>query len=169
MPRRGKFCGATKEVFRIRQHYKKFQKVLPYENKLIVGFADGHLVALNRDEGLVVWEQKLSRAKKFLDVDADPIYFNGHIVAGSSAGDLRFIDPNNGIVKRTINVVVGHTPLKNGQEIIVGSIFGKVYRISSEGEIIHQSTVSKAGISSIVPWKGGIVSLHNGWKYISIK
>jgi outer membrane protein assembly factor BamB len=132
-------------------------KVLPLGDKLIVGFADGNIVALSKPEGIVVWEQKISDGVKFVDVDAAPLYFNDYIIAGSANDKLRFIDPSNGIIKRTINLVIGHQPLVFQDDLIVGTIYGEIYRIDGEGKIIAKTKLSNNGISSIAKWRDGFV------------
>jgi outer membrane protein assembly factor BamB len=129
--------------------------VLPLGKKLIVGFADGNLIALSRDEGVVLWEQKISNGLKFVDVDAAPIYFNGFIVAGAANDKLRFIDPKNGVIKRTIDIVIGHAPIIHNKELIVGSIYGAIYSVDKSGKISKRNKISDFGISSIVPWRNG--------------
>lgn len=129
--------------------------VLPLGNKLIVGFADGNLVALSRDEGVIIWEQKISAGIKFVDVDATPVFFNGFIVAGAANDKLRFIDPANGLIKKTIDIVIGHAPVIDEEELIVGSIYGEIYRVDKNGKITKRAKLTSSGISSIVKWKKG--------------
>jgi len=148
---------------------QRVSRVLPYKNKLIVGFADGALVALSKEEGIVLWEQRLSNAVKFIDVDIDPVYFAGHIVAGSANGELRFLNPENGLIMKSVNVVAGHSPVKVDGQLIVGSVFGEVVSIDQNGKIIHKIKISNNGISSIVPWKDGLAISTMGGKLFHIK
>lgn len=134
---------------------QRVSKVLPYKNKLIVGFADGYLVALTRDEGVVAWEQKITDGLKFVDVDTDPVYFNGFIVASSAIGKMRFINPDNGLIAKTVDLTAAHAPIKIADELVVGTVFGEVARINKDGRIVIKRKVSKAGISSLVNWRGG--------------
>lgn len=135
---------------------QRVAKVLPYKNKLIVGFADGYIVALTREEGVIAWEQKITDGVKFVDVDTDPIYFNGFIVASSSVGKMRFINPDNGLIIKTVDLTAAHAPIKMNNELIVGTVYGEVARVNKDGKIIIKRKISKAGISSIVPWEGGL-------------
>lgn len=134
---------------------QRVARVLPFKNKLIVGFADGNLVCLSRDEGVVIWEQKISEGVKFVDVDTDPVYFNGHIVASPAQGKMRFINPENGLIVRTIELTASHAPVKYNNELIVGTVFGEVARIDKSGKVIIKRKISSAGIGSLVPWKEG--------------
>jgi outer membrane protein assembly factor BamB len=134
---------------------QRVSKVLPFKDKLVVGFADGNLVALSRDEGIILWSQKVSAGVKFVDVDASPVYFNGFIVSGSANDKLRFINPSNGVIVKTINIVIGHSPIRVGEELIVGSVYGEIGRIDKNGKLIYKRKLVDSGISSIVPWKDG--------------
>lgn len=136
---------------------QRVSNVLAYNNNIIIGFADGHLVSLSLEEGVVNWEQKLSTGTKFVDVDVRPVMFQGLIVAGSAAGPMRMVNPRNGVIEKTIELFQSHTPLIVGDELIVGSVFGIVYRIDKYGKIITKKKISDEGISSINKWKNGHV------------
>ncbi len=135
---------------------QRVSQILPYKNSMILGFADGYLVSLSLEEGVVNWEQKLSTGLKFVDVDVKPVYFNNFIVAGSASGPMRMINPLNGVIERTIEIFQSHTPLIVGNELIVGSVFGVLYRIDKYGKIKNKKKLSSDGISSVVNWKNGL-------------
>lgn len=134
---------------------QRVSHVLPYENTVLVGFADGYLVSLSLDQGVVSWEQKLSTGFKFVDVDVTPLYFNGYIVAGSAAGPMRMVNPQNGVIEKNIEFFQSHTPLVDENNLIVGSVFGEVLRIDKFGKVLNKRKISDDGISSIVKWKNG--------------
>ncbi len=147
---------------------QRVSRVLPYKNKLIVGFADGNLVALSKEEGIVLWEQRLSNAVKFIDVDVDPVYFAGYIVAGSANGELRFLNPENGLIMKSINIIAGHSPVKVGDHLIVGSVFGDMVSVDRNGKIVDKIKLSKNGISSIIPWNNGLAVATMGGKLFHV-
>lgn len=151
----GKIFWGYKRSVPFATTLQRVSKVLPFKEKLIVGFADGNLVALSRDEGIVLWSQKVSSGVKFVDVDASPVYFNGFIVSGAANDKLRFIDPNNGVIVKTIDIVIGHSPIVVGNELIVGSVYGEIGRIDQNGKLIYKRKLVNSGISSIVPWRNG--------------
>jgi len=151
----GKIHWAYRRSVPFTTTLQRVSNVLPYKEKLIVGFADGNIVALSRDEGIVLWEQKISAGLKFVDVDATPIYFNGFIVAGSANDKLRFINPDNGLIVKTVEVVVGHSPINFQGDLIVGTVYGEIARIDKNGKLIYKKKLSTSGISSIKPWKNG--------------
>lgn len=135
---------------------QRVSQALPYKNRLIIGFADGNLVALSMEEGVIVWEQRLTNSVKFVDVDVDPIYFQGKIVAGSAAGDMKFVDPENGVIERSIDLSMANSPVKLRNSLVVGTVFGDVAIVDGNGEIIKKRNLSKSGISSITKWKDGL-------------
>ncbi|MCO4754652.1 MAG: PQQ-binding-like beta-propeller repeat protein [Bacteriovoracaceae bacterium] len=135
---------------------QRVSRALPYKNKIIVGFADGYLVSLSMEEGVIVWEQKLSSALKFVDVDVDPVYYNGSIVAGSASDYMKFINPENGVILRTVNLKIAHSPIKINNNLVVGTIFGKVAIIGPSGEVILKKSLLNEGVSSLAKWKDGI-------------
>ena len=136
---------------------QRVSQLLPYKNSMIIGFADGYLVSLSLEEGVINWEQKLSVGIKFVDVDVQPVMFNGMIVAGSASGPLRFLSPESGAIEKTIDFHQSHTPLIVDGEMIVGSVFGLIYHIDKFGKVVRKLKVSDDGISSISQWKGHFV------------
>lgn len=135
---------------------QRVSKVLPYKNNIIIGFADGYIASLSLEEGVLNWEQKISTGVKFVDVDVQPILFEGLVIAGSAAGPMRMINPDNGVIEKTIEVIQSHTPLVLNEELFVGSVFGVVYHIDKYGKIINKNKISDDGISSINLWKKGL-------------
>ncbi len=134
---------------------QRVSHILPIENSMIVGFADGYLVSLSLEEGVINWEQKLSTGIKFVDVDVTPFYYRGYIIAGSAAGPLRMVNPQNGVIEKTIEFFQSHTPLLDNENLIIGSIFGEVIRVDRFGKVLNKRKISDDGISSIVKWKNG--------------
>ena len=135
---------------------QRVSEVYPLDNNIIVGFADGNLVSLSIEEGIINWEQKLSTGVKFVDVDVTPILFGKYLVAGSAAGPIRFVNTTNGLIEKTLEFTQSHTALIHNDELIVGSTDGIIYRIDQYGKIISQKQVSNEAISSIVKWKGAL-------------
>jgi outer membrane protein assembly factor BamB len=133
---------------------QRVSRPISYGESIIVGFADGYLVKIDKNEGIVQWETVLSKAQKFVDVDLTPIVFNNQIIAGSAAGKLSFINPTNGLVTKTVNIIAGHSPLMLGKELFVGSIFGELYKLDSSGQITSKQKISKFSIGSIASWRG---------------
>lgn len=137
---------------------QRVSKVLPYENKIIVGFADGNVSALSMEEGVILWEQRISSGVKFVDVDIQPIYFSNYIVAGAAAGELKFINPENGVIVRSIPLTIQARPIKIKNVLVVGTVFGEIALVDNTGKILKRRKLLDNGIGSLALWKGGIVA-----------
>ena len=133
---------------------QRVSRPISYKNSIIVGFADGYLVKIDKNEGIVEWETQLSKAAKFVDVDLTPVVFNDQIISGSAAGKLSFINPSNGFVTKSANIVAGHSPVIINNEIYVGSVYGYVYKLDSTGQILTRKKLTDNSIGSIKEWKG---------------
>lgn len=136
---------------------QRVSKVLSIKNRLIVGFADGYVASLSLEEGAVVWEQKISTGFKFVDVDATPVLFNNRLVVGSASGPVRYLNLSNGGIETTIEFTLSHTPYKDKNSLIAGSVLGEIYRIDKVGKILKQKKLSENSISSVSPYKIGFI------------
>jgi len=141
---------------------QRVSRVLPFENKIIVGFADGSIAALRMEEGVIEWEQQISSGVKFVDVDIQPMYFSGMIVAGSASGELKFINPKNGVIQRSIPLTIQSAPVKSRNSLYVGTVFGEVAIVDNSGKVLKRKKLVDAGISSLAKWKDSIVATTMG-------
>lgn len=163
----GKILWSYKRAVPFTTTLQKVSRPLIYKNKLILGFADGYIVSLSVEEGVLIWEQRISTGRKFVDVDVDPVIFAGRLVAGSAAGPLTFMNPDNGFIERTVPYTISHTPLIVGETMVVGSVNGDIARIDRTGKILSQTELDRKGISSIAPWKGRFMVTTMG-KYVYV-
>lgn len=136
---------------------QRVSKVLPIKNRLIVGFADGNVAALSLEEGSVIWEQKISTGVKFVDVDATPVLFNKRLVVGSASGPVRYLNMTSGAIETTVEFSLSHTPFRDKNSLIAGSVFGELYRIDKVGKILQRKKLSENSISSVSPFKIGFI------------
>lgn len=136
---------------------QRVSDALPIDNKLIIGFADGDLVALSLEDGNLLWERKLATGAKFIDVDATPVLFNDKLFVGSVAGALSIVNPDSGMVERTLDLSVSRSPLVVDKELFIGTSSGDIAVMDSSGEITRQVKLTKSGISSLLEWKGQVV------------
>jgi len=61
--------------------------------RVFVGHASGALVSLDRETGQVLASVELGRAEAFNDIDADPVFQAGHVIAASHSGGIFALDP----------------------------------------------------------------------------
>ncbi len=160
----GKILWTYKRAVTQATTLQRVSKILAVDKKLYIGFADGFVGALNLEEGLLLWETKIAHAPKFIDVDNTPLMFNGKLIVGAATGPLSFVDPNTGLIEKTIPMAPGHTPLVYEGKLYVGSMDGHLYVLSSEGIPVITKKISRNGISSITPWKDGLAIGFYGGK-----
>jgi outer membrane protein assembly factor BamB len=91
-----------------------------HDGKLITGFSDGYVAAIDAVAGTVIWEQDLASeilsmgadgTVKLIDVDATPLVAGDILVAASVAGGVQGLDVDTGTVLWTRPKVTGVTGL----------------------------------------------------------
>lgn len=164
----GKIIWSYKRSVPYTTTLQRVSKVLPYGNNIIVGFADGYVGAISINEGIIVWEQKLSNKHKFIDVDLDPVVFANSVVLGSANGDLSFVNPDNGLVNRSYRLTLSAKPLKLDGRLIVGSLHGDLMVINEDLSIGTKKNISEDAITSIAHWRGNIVASTLDGKIIAV-
>lgn len=135
---------------------QRVSQVMPMGRDLVVGFADGYVASLTLEEGVLKWEQKISTGVKFIDVDVMPVMFGNYIAVGSAAGPMRFLNPLNGVIEKTLELNQSHTPYMTPEGLYVGGVFGEIYLVDNYGKILRRKKLSDNGISSIAPFKDGL-------------
>lgn len=131
-----------------------------YKDRVLVGLADGTLVALSIDEGILLFETKLSTASKFVDVDNAAFVFNDKVYLGAVGGVLSLIDPNTGKILRKADFVASRAPYMNEKEqseqLLFGTPSGELITTDKNLNILSKVKLSEGVISSIVPYKSGL-------------
>ena len=131
-----------------------------YKDKVLVGLADGTLVALSIDEGVLLYEAKLTTAQKFVDVDNAPFILNDKIYAGSVGGPLTILEPNTGKVIRRADFSASRPPYMDpnlkGEQLLFGTLNGELILADKNLNVLNKTKVSNGVITSIVPYKQGL-------------
>ena len=154
----GKILWAYKRSVPLLTTLQRASKPIVYRNKLYVGFADGNIASFNVEEGILLWERKISNGDKFVDVDMTPTFFNDQLWVGSSSNDLHVLDPKNGRTIRTLPFISGYEPLKFGDTLIYGTNNGELIGLNSSGKTVLKFKVSDFQVSSVTNWKNGYVA-----------
>lgn len=94
-----------------------------------VGFSDGYLVALNSKDGNVIWEQKIHKGKKFLDVDSTPLLDGNTLYAASYDGEFYALDAKTGKIIWTIDLPSSREPILHANVIYLASNNGFIHAI----------------------------------------
>jgi outer membrane protein assembly factor BamB len=154
----GKILWVYKRAVPVTTTLQRTSRPLVLGSKIILGFADGFIAALSRDEGLLLWETKIVDQSKFIDVDLNPILASGSIITGSPSGELKAINPENGAIVRSFGVVVQSHPLLKGEQLILGTADGDVILMGLSGEILKKVRVSKQAVSAVGWWKDNLIA-----------
>lgn len=164
----GKVLWVYKRAVPVTTTLQRTTRPLIIGNKIILGFADGFVGALSRDEGLMLWETKIVEQSKFIDVDLNPVLAGGVIVTGSPSGDLKAINPENGAISRSYGVNVQAHPVLKNEQLVLGTGDGEVILMSLSGEILKRVKVSKQPVSAVTWWKNNLVAASFDGKMRSI-
>lgn len=139
------------------------------EDRLIVGFADGTLAALSLEEGVLLYDTKLSNASKFVDADTEPLILDGKVYASAGNGFISQLDAKTGQILRTGDFFATRAPLLENGEMIFGTSDGEI--VVTDKNLARQQTVkiSKGGITNIVRYKGNYAVTTTAGEVIVIK
>ncbi len=67
-------------------------------DRALLGFSDGYFAALNAKDGNLLWETRIQRNTKFMDVDAEAVIDGNQIFVASYDGGLYALSRDNGRV-----------------------------------------------------------------------
>lgn len=151
----GKILWAYRRSVAYLTTVQRVSRPLVYKGKIIVGFADGSAAAFSLEEGILLWEQKLSIGTKFVDVDADPVVFADKLVMGSREGNLSIINADTGAVIREFEEAIGRTPVIADKKLYVLTTDGRVIVFDEAWRELSSTLVNPAGLSNLVSWKDG--------------
>lgn len=154
----GKILWVYKRAVPVTTTLQRTTRPLVLGSKIVVGFADGFIGALSRDEGLLLWETKIVDQSKFIDVDLNPILAGGSIITGSPSGDLKAINPDNGAISRSYGISVQAHPVLKGEQLLLGTNDGDVVLMSLSGEILKKVNISKQPVSAVGWWKENLIA-----------
>jgi outer membrane protein assembly factor BamB len=164
----GKIIWTYKRAVPYTTTLQGVSRPLPYKNNIIVGFADGYVGSLSIDDGQLKWEERITTATKFVDVDINPVLFNNKLYIASFAGDLKVLDPTNGTLLRSLGVTAGHTPVVYAGNMYVPTLFGEVIVLDGQSNIQKRVRVSEDSLVSIGQWKNRIVVSTSTGKVIAV-
>lgn len=154
----GKVIWVYKRAVPITTTLQRTSKPLIVGSKIILGFADGFAAALSFEEGLLLWETRISSGTKFVDVDLNPILTKGVVITGSPSTELKALNPDSGAISQSYPLMsVAHPKLVN-EQLLLGSSDGVISLMSLSGEVLKELKVSELGISAVSWWKGHIIA-----------
>ncbi len=131
-----------------------------YKDRVLVGLADGTMVALSIDEGVMLFETKLSTASKFVDVDNSVIVLNDKVYIGPVGSPVSILDPNSGKILKKSDFIASRAPYVdpslNGEQLLFGTPTGELIVADKNLQVLHKIKISEGVITSIVPFKKGL-------------
>lgn len=89
-----------------------------YQDKTIAGFANGKLIAFQKNNGQPIWEQRLgviqggSELSKLIDIDVSPLLEHNRIYAVAYQGELAALSADTG-------EILWHHPLSFGRSLMM--------------------------------------------------
>ena len=91
-PNKGDFVWVTDPGVRHQGNAPKTRGIALWEDLVIANLVDGRVIAINRDKGEIVWEQKVAGTNEFGSRErffAAPITAEGKIIIANGAGDAK--------------------------------------------------------------------------------
>lgn len=114
--------------------------------QLMVGFADGNLVALQAATGEVAWTRSLAAVSdQFVDVDSTPVFDRDTVYAASYSGGVYGLDVRDGGVRWRLGTEgVGPLSLLGGRLYFVAPREG-LHAVTTDGQILWRQGLADAG------------------------
>jgi outer membrane protein assembly factor BamB len=130
-----------------------------FGNSIIVGFADGYLASISVEDGVVLWEQKISDANKFMDIDVSPLIWKDKLIVGSLSSDMLIMNPKSGTIIQRFPYQIHRTPLNLGDRLLVGTTDGRYILLDQFFKILKEDKISKKGVADIVRYRDNFLFL----------
>lgn len=154
----GKILWGFKKAISYLTTLQRASRPIVYNNKVFVGFADGTLGVLGIDEGLLLYEVKISTASKFLDVDANPFIFENKLYIGSQSSPVMMLDPNSGKIIRTADFTSLRAPIVVNKQLVFGTTNGELVMTDANLVVQKKIELSKTQMTSLSIFKNSIVA-----------
>lgn len=138
-------------------------------SRIITGFSDGHVVALESADGSVAWDRDTnsdtetaegaSEAHRLIDVDTTPVLAGGSLFVASHVAGLYALDPESGGTRWRNDTLRDIAALAtDGRDLFAASSSQGVLRIDpSDGTVVWARSVGARGFSDIAVIRGALV------------
>ncbi len=156
-PETGKILWAYKRSVPFSTTLQKASTPVIFGNNVFVGFADGFIVALTLDEGVVLWEKKLATGSKFIDVDTTAFFNQNELLISSIAGDLYGLNPSTGTVIRRLDYSMTRKPISFNDFIFIVTTSGELVKFSKTLNELNKIRLSDTALGSFSIFKNKIV------------
>lgn len=150
----GKIIWAYKRSVPYLTTLQRASAPVVYKDKVLVGFADGTFAGLSLDEGVLLFESKLSSASKFVDVDNSAFVLNDKVYISSVGSPLSLLDPNSGKILRTADFLASRPPVQREEDqLLFGTANGELVLTDKNLNVLKTVKFSSAVVTSIVVYK----------------
>lgn len=152
----GKILWAYRRAVPFLTTLQRVSAPLVHEGKVFIGFADGFAAAFSLEDGLLLWERRLSTGAKFVDVDTDPLIFENQLYMGSYSGNYSILDSSSGQLIHQIPHTLSRAAMVLGDRLVLGSVDGKVLLLNRQLREL-QSLSFEGSVTSLNLWRGHLV------------
>lgn len=159
----GKILWSFKRSIPYSSTIQGYSEPLGHKNQVFVGFADGYIVSVALDDGMLIWEKKLSSSTKFVDVDASPRINDGNLYIGSLSGRFSKLNPTNGNLITQYDFSASAAPLFIKDTMYIPTIDGYVVKVDGVGKSRQEVKVvldQNSPVTDLKVWKGYIVGAN---------
>ena len=139
----------------------------------IVGFANGNLAKLNLTSGRPLWEQTIAvpegafAIERMVDIDADPIFHDGHLYTATYQGNISSVDWASGKINwnHTISSYTGMVATNDA--IYITDATGHVWAFNADNGLVNwrQNAMEARGLSAPA-LQGGYVVVGDAQGYL---
>jgi len=124
-------------------------------DRILVGFSDGYLVALNKGTGGVVWERRLGTNPKFKDVDSKPLVRGDRIYVASYDGLFYALALKDGSIRWAGEEGGFQTAHLHEDKLFLGTSDGRVVSLDARsGKKVWELKLKSSVASSPVYYRG---------------
>jgi outer membrane protein assembly factor BamB len=160
----GKILWSYKRAVPYFLTLQKAANPIVFDGKVLVGEADGTLVALRLEDGSLLWEAKLAVGGRFVDVDVNPYVVKGTVFAAATGGDLQKLDLKTGKMLARAEFSPAVTPLAWQGDRLAATRDGRLVVYADNLAIKRQATVTTQAITALAIWKAhAIVATDDGF------
>lgn len=140
--------------------------ILAERDRLITGFADGHVLALAMGDGSIVWDRDTNsdtetaegavEAHRLIDVDTTPVIVGGSLFVASHVAGLYALDPNGGGTRWRNDTLTDVSALAtDGRDLFAASSSKGLMRVDpSDGSVRWRRDLEARGFSELMVHEG---------------
>lgn len=155
--RTGKILWAYKRSVPYLTTLQRVSTPVVHQNKLYVGFADGFIASFGVEDGILLWEKKISNGSKFVDVDMTPVISGDRLYISSLSSELNVLNAQTGALLQTVPLTPSRSPLVTEGGLLIGTQDGELILLNRGLKQIFKRKLSEFSISSIEDWKNHYV------------